>query len=231
MKIPLYLAITAAECSGCTELPSHMGWMACHFSPSGPGLSNMPSSLPPGSVLLVDDSNSFCGHQAEIIAQQLTQAISSWQLCSVVLDFQRSGDLDVKRLAEHLHSALPCPVVCTPDYAPEASPVLLPPCPPNRRLQDHITPFKDREIWLELALDGMTIHISREGSHTEPSPCVNTAQFPHWEEAFLCHYSILCSADAVTFHLQRSREDLQKLLYSAEQLGITHAIGLWQELK
>ncbi|MBE6958653.1 MAG: hypothetical protein E7447_05840 [Ruminococcaceae bacterium] len=229
MEIPLYLAMTAAEYSGCTELPAHMGWMACHFSPSGPGLSNMPPYLPTGSVLLVDDSNPFCDHQARIIARQLAEAVEKWHLCSVVLDFQRPVDPDVKKMAEHLHSALPCPVVVTPDYAPSASPILLPPCPPNRRLQDHIAPFKGRDIWLELALEGMSIHISRAGSHAEPLPYTSAAEFPHWDERLHCHYRIIRATDSVTFHLQRSREDLQKLLANADGLGITHAIGLWQE--
>lgn len=230
MGIPICLAITAGELALSRDLPSPLGWLACHFSPSGPGLSNMPPSLPPGSVLLVDDSNPFSGHQAQIIARQLTEAVSGWQLQAVVLDFQRSGNGAVKKLAELLHSTLPCPVVVTPDYAPSASPVLLPPCPLNRHLQDHIAPFKGRRIWLELALEGLAIRIDQAGYHAEQMPYANTPVFPHWDEKLLCHYRITPSADSVTFHLQRNREDLQKLLETANNLGITQAIGLWQEL-
>lgn len=230
MKIPLYLAMTAAEYSRCTEIPPHICWMACHFSSSGPGLSNMPHSLPAGSVLMVDDSIPFSNHRQEAISAQLAAAVKDFQLRAIILDLQRPAAQNTKALSEALQK-LPCPIICTPAYAPPSSPVLLPPCPPNRRLQDHIAPFKNREIWLELALEGLSIGIDRQGCHSEPVPYENAAAFPHWDERLLCHYKITRGADCVTFHLQRSREDLQKLLESAERLGITHAVGLWQELK
>ena len=67
MAIACYLAMTAAEFSVCTSLPPHIGWLACHFSSSGPGLSNMPKALPPDSVLIVDDSTPFHDHRADVI--------------------------------------------------------------------------------------------------------------------------------------------------------------------
>ena len=52
MAIAQYLAMTAAEMIGSTFLPQKAAWMACHFSPYSTGLCNLPSALPPGSLLI-----------------------------------------------------------------------------------------------------------------------------------------------------------------------------------
>ena len=48
MAIGRYFAMTAAEIRGCSALPAGIAWMACHFSPYGTGLSNLPPELPEG---------------------------------------------------------------------------------------------------------------------------------------------------------------------------------------
>ena len=231
MAIPICFALTAAEFFSCKRLPPFVGWLACHFSPSGPGLSNVPTTLPSGSVLLLDDSNPFCNHQPDVIAEQLENTVKSFQCRSVILDFQRSGIPELKNLTDLLCSALSCPVIATPEYAGDKMPVLLPPCPLNKRLSEHIKPFQGQEICLEMGMDGLQLHITKDGCTAESVPYSDHPIFLHKEELLHCHYHIIKGTDAITFHLQRTWEDWDHFLADAELCGIKCAIGLWQELK
>ena len=47
MAISIYLAASPAQISKMERFPEKLAWMACHFSPYGTGLSNLPASLPP----------------------------------------------------------------------------------------------------------------------------------------------------------------------------------------
>ena len=80
MAIPLYLAMTAREFRICKTVPANMAWMACHFSPYGTGLSNLPTSLPPGSMIILNDRTPICGHDPELIAAQLKELLKSCML-------------------------------------------------------------------------------------------------------------------------------------------------------
>lgn len=231
MEIPFYLAMTAAEFAVCRNLPPQVAWLACHFSSSGPGLTNIPTALPSESVLIIDDSQPFCDHSPETIAGQLGNAIKALDVQALVLDFQRQADNNGKQLAAFLRSRLPCPVVAPPEYAYSEMPVLLPPCPLNLGLEEYIEPYKNREIWLEASLEGMELRITKSGCHANFVPRSDTLDFPHPDAARHTNYRIAASKDAITFHFQRTREDLDELLAEAEALGIFAAIGLWQEVK
>ena len=71
MTIARYLAMTGAEMAGNAVFPDYAAWMACHFSPGGKGLSNLPKGLPPGSLLILDDSTPIQDHDPERIAAEL----------------------------------------------------------------------------------------------------------------------------------------------------------------
>ena len=71
MAIAPFLAMTGAEMRNNSFLPEKIAWMACHFSPYGLGLSNLPRSLPPGSLLMVDDITPIGKHDPSIILDQL----------------------------------------------------------------------------------------------------------------------------------------------------------------
>ena len=62
MAITPFLAMTAAEMRNISVCPPKIAWMACHFSPYGLGLSNMPKDLPSNSLLIVDDYTPPSGH-------------------------------------------------------------------------------------------------------------------------------------------------------------------------
>lgn len=231
MPTDLYLAMTGAEMTSNTPLPPRIGWLACHFSPSGPGLSNLPKALPPRSLLILDDSTPFSGHDPEVIREQLKEVISILEIDSVLLDFQRPKDSTVAYLTQILQTALPCPVAAPADYGTNDSPIFLPPCPPNQLLSEYLIPFRGREIWLEAALNGIRLTITEKGCSKETITFPNVQDFPHVDERLHSHYCIEQVKDSLIFSLQRTRDDLQGLLNEAEHMGVTRAVGLWQELK
>ena len=157
MALPLYLAQTAQEMAG-NPLAQGTAYLACHFSPGGQGLSNLPEWLPEGSMLILDDSNPMDGHDGSLILKQLTEIITRNNCESLLLDFQRQDVPGQWDLAKLLTGFLPCPVGVSELYAQGLScPVFLPPVPPDRPFVDYLAPWQGREIWLEAALDGITL--------------------------------------------------------------------------
>ena len=228
MALPLYLAQTAAEMAG-NPHSGQLAWMACHFSPGGSGLSNLPPWLPEGAMLILDDSYPMDGHDPAQILEQLVELIARHSCESLLLDFQRPGLSCQQELAKRLGDLLPCPVGVSELYAHDLScPVFLPPVPPDRPLSDYLQPWQGRKIWLEAALEGIALTLTESGCTADPF-----FDFPEnalTDKHLNCHYIIETGADSVIFHLWRTRADLDSLLKEAEMLGVAKAIGLWQEL-
>lgn len=228
MVLPLYLAQTAAEMAG-NSLPKHPAYMACHFSPCSAGLSNLPRALPERALLILDDSAPLDGHDPARILQQLSDTIRQHRCAGLLLDFQRSNVPGQRELAKLLSGSLPCPVGVSELYAHGlACPVFLPPVPPDKPLSEYIAPWQGREVWLEAALDGMTLTLTEKGCTA--SPLIDFPEHGLTVEKLHCHNSIETRADSAVFHLWRTRNDLDSLLAEAESLGVTRAVGLWQEL-
>ena len=106
----------------------------------------------------------------------------------------------------------------------------MPPMPPDVNLADYLAPWQGREIWLELALDGETITLTPAGATTAPLPPAAQLLGGHRDEKLHCHYQIHTDADSARFTLFRTPEDLDALLTEGEALGVTRAVGLYQEL-
>lgn len=87
MGIPFYLAMTAAEFAVCRNLPPQVAWLACHFSSSGPGLTNIPTVLPSKSVLTIDDSQPFCNKlaKADVETQVYTEFNEQFQAIAWII--------------------------------------------------------------------------------------------------------------------------------------------------
>lgn len=230
MALPLYLAMTATEIRENALLPPQLAYMACHFSPYGTGLSNRPRSLPPGSMLILNDRTPIHGHDHGLIREQLEEIIERMRCSRLLLDFQYPGCEETAALAAVLVQSLPCPVGVSEGYAEELScPVFLPPAPLDVPLQEYLHPFQGREIWLEAALDSMLITLTPKGASYSPLP-YGAFRDGHKEEKLHCRYHINITDDRADFTLFRTPEDLQSLLSEAESLGVTQAVGLWQEL-
>ena len=229
MALPLYLAMTAAEMEENTHFPPHLAYMACHFSPYGTGLSNIPKTLPPGSMLILNDRTPIHGHDPQLIASQLEDAISAWNLSGILLDFQRPGCEASAQLARLFAAALPCPVGISDLYAKDLNcAVFLPPVMPDTLLSEHLVPWHGRDIWLDISTEGLEITLTEQGAQIIALPQYSDSQDSHADEALPCHYRIELEKTS-RFTLFRTEQDLQDLLVEAKHLGISRAVGLYQE--
>ena len=231
MAMETFLAMTGAEMRKISALPGKVAWMACHFSPCGRGLSNLPTFLPVGSLLMVDDRIPPHGHDFAYIADQLKRFAEQWQCYGILLDFQRAAVEETYAAAEYLVQHIPCLTVVSEAYAQGLDcPVLLAPVAPSVALKNYIAPWSGREIWLELGLDGEILTLTETGCHTAPLP------YPDWDaqgftdEELCCHYHISTNENSARFTLWRTKKDINKLVDAATGLGITTTVGLYQEL-
>lgn len=223
-----YLAMTAAEIRRCAALPERLAYMACHYSPYGLGLSNLPEKLPPGSLLILNDRTPICRHDPELAARQLADVVQRFSCAGVLLDLQRTGS---EAVVKAVSGTLSCPVCVTPDYAPYTDgPILLPPVPPDTRPEVWFAPYRDRELWLEAALSAMTVTVAAGGAVCGDLTCWEAPSDAQADAGLFCHYRIKLVEDAVVFTLFRTESDLSALLEKAASLGITQMIGLYQEL-
>ena len=229
MKMRCYLAMTGAEFTAAAKLPEHMAWMACHFSCYGTGLSNLPPSLPEGSMIILNDRTPVQGHDPGLILEQLTILYEQLAPNCFLLDLQRPGGTQIVKA---LTQGLPCPVGVTAAYAKELScPVFLEPPPLHVPLQEHLAPWEGREVWLEAALEAERITVDTQGSQVEPAD-IALLDEPVFEEPELhCRYHIKLTDNTAVFQLLRAREDLVRLLEDAQNFGVTQAVGLYQQLR
>lgn len=231
MAIAPFLAMTAAEMRNISTFPQKTAWMACHFSPYGTGLSNLPKELPPGSLLMVDDITPPHGHDPVLIAEQLSGCAEALQCCGVLLDFQRQACAETKAITKQLAATLPCSVLVSAAYADDLDcPVFLPPVPPSILLEKYILPWKGRMIWLELGLDGEILTLTEEGCEGFPLPCPDFGAEGFSDDMLHCHYTIESTKKSASFTLWRTMNDLEELLAEAETLDVSGSVGLYQEL-
>lgn len=232
MAIRQYLAMTAAEFHhGC--LPAGpVGWLSCLFSPYGTGLSNLPKALPEGALLILSDLTPMRGHDGDRITLQLQETVNAFRCCGVLLDFQRPRQEALAALAQQLSRTLPCPVAVSEPYGDDLErAVFLPPIPPGTAPDRYLAPWQGREIWLELSREGEQIILTEDGANCSPLPPL-PEDFPGFpEEKLHCHYRIETSESKAVFTLWRTKQDQEDLLNEAQALGVTTAVGLWQELR
>ena len=230
MATEVYLAMSSEEIAVSEQLPARLGWIDCCFSQTKPGLDLLPPALPPDSLLILTDRLPFRGHDPSLIAEQLHQTAASLGCAAVLLDFETPEQESLATLAEKLVSTLPCPVSVSKLYAQNLDcPVFLPPCPHHIRLEEYISPWKGRVIWLDLARDAEVITVTSSGSLFSPISWFDTPYKEHTDQTLYCHYRIEISGDRIQFMLRRTREDLEGLMHQAETLGIQHFVGLYQE--
>ena len=225
MGLPLYLALTAPEFTTCSPIPASPAWMACHFSPYGTGLCNLPPTLPANSMVILNDRIPPLGHDPEYILAQLAQVPCG----CILLDFQRADDGETASLTQRIAESETRPVGVTPQYGQALNcPVFLPPVPIDTPIQEYLVPWQGREVWLEVAMDSLRYTVTEQGSVSAP-----LARIPErglTDPELFCHYRIETFADRAEFALWRTRADVDELLAATAALGVTKAIGLWQEL-
>ena len=231
MALPVYLAMTAAEIELCEAMPERIAWMACHFSPYGLGLSNIPRQLPQGSLLILNDRTPVQEHDPDLVAWQLAESVENLGLEGVLLDFQRPENPQTEAIVRAVTQTLPCPVAVTEGYAQGVScPVFLEAPRSYHRLKDRIRHWEGRELWLDASYSSGCVTVTESGSQYAPSP-----DFPDHlpilrEETLHCSYCVQKAEDTIIYYFRRTHDDLLALLDDAAELGITKAVGLYQEL-
>lgn len=232
MGIPIYLALSAAEFLTCAVLPPKAAWMACHFSPGGNGLCNLPDSLPGDSLLIFDDSTPYQEHDFNLILSQLSDAVATLKPDAILLDFQRPGVAEVRALVALITEQLPCPVIVSSLYAENLDcGIFLPPGPLDKPLAEYLKPYQGREIWLDAAPVCAQIVITEQSSQYTPHPMEVVDGSWHFDAALHCHYRSKIEEQQIVFTLSRSCNDLAPWFEEAEKNGVSCVVGLYQELK
>lgn len=231
MALQCYLAMTCGEFQAAATLPEHMAWMACHFSCYGTGLSNLPKVLPEHSMVIVNDRTPIHGHDPSLILEQLLQLQEDCNPSCFLLDFQRPDSSDAAKVARVLTQGLPCPVGISELYADVLDcPVFLPPPALHIPLDAHLSSWKGRRVWLEAATDAQTVTVTAQGSRFEPADVGNLDEPVFEDKALHCRYHTELTENAARFHMLRNKDELTALLAEAEKLGVTQAVGLYQQL-
>lgn len=229
MAIRLTLAMTAAELGFSSSLPESPAWMACHFSPYSTGLTNLPGKLPQGCLLILNDRTPIHGHDPERVLRELEQVMRKYACIGLLVDFQNPPCSESLALTEYLAENLDAPLSLPPEYKAKNRALFLPPVPTDQTIGDYLKQWPNQEIWLEAALEGQNISLSRNGARYEANRRQDFDHI-HDDRKLHCHYSTEEGPEEVIFHTWRTREDLHQLLEEAEGLGVTQAIGLYQEL-
>lgn len=230
MESKVFLAMTEREME--EFLPEKLAYMACRFSPYSSGLTNLPSELPPNSMLLLDDSMPIKGHDPKVTATQLQELVHRFSPSAVLLDFQNPVTPEGKEMVSAILQALPCPVAVTEQYATFFDcPVFLSPPPVNVPLQKHLTPWLNRGIFLEVTGDRQQFTVTERGCNVVPLPAGTVYETPQIDRKLHCHYHVDIYSDKAVFTLQRTKNDLLTMAEEALQLGVRGAVGLYQELK
>lgn len=228
MALPIYLAMTQGEFLHCPQLPEHIAWMESSFSSSGTGLSQLPQTLPKNSLLMVTDQFPPQDHDSELIIRQLIKTAEDFSLCGVVLDFQRPYCEETDKIADAICRTLPCPVALTPPYKKADTILFLPPIPVYQSAKEYLAPYAGQEIWLETELRGMEMTVTKDGSTGCPLEAPLDGSI--FEDAQChCRYTIDVRPDRAIFSMLRTGADLQALLTEAETMGVTKAMGLYQQ--
>lgn len=230
MPIPCYLALTAAEFANTVQLPPKIAWMACHFSCYGNGLSNLPDSLPEGSLIILNDRTPVYRHDPQRILEQLLKLHEHSNPDGYLLDFQRCDVALSQEIAQIIAEELPCPVGVTAPYAKELNcAVFLEPPPLHMAVADYIAPWAGREIWLESAPETHSYTVTEDGCKIEVQENAPLPEPIFTPEMLFCRYHLDLLENAAVFTLQRTKDDLNAMLTQAE--GITRAVGLYQLLR
>ena len=231
MGLGCYLAMTAAEFQNAPELPQRIAWMACHFSGSSTGLSNLPASLPDNSVVILNDRIPISGHDPSVIVRQLAQLSEDFSLKGILLDFERPGESELAGLSAHLTRELSCPVIVSWLYARELDcPVFLPPPPLHTPLSRHLQPWAGRKVWLEMAVQAQRTTVTATGCALEQISMTELPEPSFYDKDCCSRYHWHLEEDAAVFTMLRQEAELIQLEECARSLGVAETVGLYQQL-
>ena len=144
---------------------------------------------------------------------------------AVLLDFECPPSADTRAVVQ----SLPCPAAAPPGYS-DTGPVFLPPASLHVPLEEYLSPWKGREIWLEAALQQQVITVTPHGVTIAP-PAPNTERTGGFYAPDLhCRFTQEFTEDRAVFTLFDTPQTLREKLEHAAALGVTRAVGLYVEL-
>ena len=227
MSLRLYLAMTEAEIRRAPVLPRNLAYMACHFSPYGTGLVNIPERLPPGSILIINDRVPVLAHNPEQIAKQLSDTVRRLRVFGVLMDLQIPDNPRTAQIVKNVTDALPCPVGVSESYAVDSCAIFGAP-PIHQALTEYTKSKGSRPLWLEAFQETAFFKVTSSGCTISQGEKISGKCF--FDDILQCKYQYVIQKDQALFHLTRASEDIPGYLRKAEALGIEIAVGLYQQL-
>lgn len=170
MSIPLFLAMTATDFSFTRKKPEQLAWMSVHFSQSNGCLSNLPPSLPPGSLIILDDQIPWNDHDLERICQCLTRLLVRDRSYGLLLDFEREPCQETLTLAKALTQCclgIGCRIAMPRSYLTEGAACFCPPIPCNESWSEK--DFSGGPVWLDVTPTAVLAEISSKGVRIDPA--------------------------------------------------------------
>lgn len=229
MTLPLYLAMTDWETTEAADFSGKFAYMACHFAPYSNGLTDLPTFLPSGSLLIINDRIPVAKHDPHCIVDQLQQFCQESNPCGLLLDLQRHGVAQTQRIVETIIENTTLPVGVSAPYASDLPCAVFAELPPlHKPLCEHLAQWQGRPIWLELSKQTSIYTVTEEGCDIKDIQSC-TLPLTHHEAQLHCHYQIEMQPDSVVFTISRTEEDLLALLEESKNCGVQMAIGLYQE--
>ena len=222
MAIPVYLAMTPEEIQSVHKIPQNVAyWHSLDF----------PAQPSRDSLLVFTDEEEFRPSNAGIIAEDLVASAKSLHCRGILLDFQHENRHENSALVTELE-ARRYPFAASALYAENRNcAVFLPPVPLTATLADYIRPWQGREIWLELAMDGLRIAVTAQDSQEYYLSHASSLNKAHIDWKMHCHYSIETREDTAVFTLWRTKQDIEAMISEVSALPVRLAVGLWQEFQ
>lgn len=224
MKTMLYLAMTAQELTLFSN-PALSAYMACHFSPYDPGLTNLPESITADSMVILNDRIPFLHHDCRLIASQL----ASLPCESLLLDLQNTEPEQAKELITSVLSVVSVPVAVSEQYAVDCPcAVFLSTVDADRDPLASLNAWSGRDIWLDMSPGCVCYRIDSHGSRRTREKIFPDSPI-HADPNLPCHYGITLTEAEAIFYIYRTWEDIARIMDQGKKMGISRCIGLHQE--
>lgn len=215
-----YPVVTAEDFSCFPPGEQPIAWLGMHFSPQDSSITAVPSSLPPNSILILDDRvpppEQGCGK----LLLQLESIIGRLSPEGVYLDFQRPGLSSSRRFSEAFRERFPALTAVSHYYADKSSPiVVLPPPPLYQDLQKFIEPWQGHTVWVEQAPTEWKLTVTEKGMKPLET-AISAHSHGNYCPVLCSYYSIQTSTDRAVFTLWTTEESLRSQSQLLQALGV-----------